>query len=146
MKKLKSFISNKDGHFAIMFAIISTMIAIGIAMAIDVTGMYKTRAELQSHLDSATLAAVIELSRAEYDDNGDESSRDEAYKAVVLKVIETNGFDLGGVIPEVTARNGVLTVNAVIPYKLQLGGVLNKTTTDVSAISKPLRRVIAVRK
>jgi len=136
MKKLKSFISNKDGHFAIMFAIISTMIAVGIAMAIDVSGMYKARSELQSHLDSATLAAVIELSRAEYVDSDDESSRDEAYKAVVLKVLETNGFDLGGVIPEVTARNGILTVNAVIPYKLQFGGVLKKATTDVSAISE----------
>lgn len=139
MKKLRLLLSNEDGHFAIMFSVVSGMLAIGVAASIDILGMHKSQAELQGHLDSAALAAVIEIARSDINYNSEgqgNTPRNRAYKDVVLKVLETNGIDLKGVVPNVIVQDNQLLVNATIPYDFQFGGVLNKPSTNISAISE----------
>lgn len=139
MKNLRLFLSNEDGNFAIMFSVVSAVLAIGVAAAIDISGMHKSQAELQNHLDSAALAAVIEIARNDENYNSEgqgNTPRNQAYKDVVIKVLETHGVDLKGAVPDVVVRDNQLMVNATIPYDLQFGGVLNKPSTDISAISE----------
>jgi len=139
MTKFKPYLSNQDGNFATMFAVASAMLAVGVAAAIDISGMHKARAELQSHLDGAALAAVIEVARSENDFSSQglgNTPANRAYKAIILKVLETNGIDMGGVVPSIVMGDGVMTVSATIPYQLQFGGVLNKPAADIHALSQ----------
>ena len=131
MSKLRVFTSNEDGNFAIMFGIAAAMITVGMAMAIDLGGMHKARAELQNSLDSAALAAVVELSLADNEINNQHDHND-----VVLEFLAANGYDLRGAIPSVYTESGALFAEVTVPYKLQFGGVLNKPSVDISAVSK----------
>jgi len=134
MKKLNAYIINQDGNFATMFGIAGAMIAIGTAVAIDLSGMHKTHVELQNNLDNAALAAVVDLSLGDTSGNDGQNSHD--YADVVMEFLTTNGYDLKGVTPTVSIAQGALMVEVKIPYKLQFGGVLNQPSVDISALSK----------
>ena len=115
MRNFKSLISNEDGNFAIMFGIAAAMITVGMAMAIDIGGMHKARAELQNSLDSAALAAVVELSLVDNDTNNQHD-----YNDVVLEFLTANGNDLMGAIPSVYTEAGALFAEVTVPYNCLL--------------------------
>jgi len=131
MTLLKSFKSNEDGNFAIMFAAIVAMLTFGMAAAIDISGMHKAKEELQSNLDNAALTAVIEIAR-----NGLEDDDEDAYIAIIIKALMANGYDYDSITPNVTLNNGSLFVAATIDYDLQFGGILNKPSADIFAATK----------
>ncbi len=62
MKKLMSLMKNQDGNFSMMFGICSAMLATGVAVAIDISGMQKFQSDLQTNLDIAAIAAVAQIS------------------------------------------------------------------------------------
>ncbi len=94
--KLRVFTSNEDGNFATMFGVAVAIITVGMAIAIDLGGMQKARAELQNNLDSAALAAVVDLSLVDNENNNQHD-----YNDVILEFLAVNGFDLMGAIPSV---------------------------------------------
>jgi len=55
---LKKYLLNTSGNFGIMFALVSTLLIMGVGVAIDWAGMTKQRAILQNYIDAAILAAV----------------------------------------------------------------------------------------
>lgn len=136
MTLFRDFKSNEDGHFAIMFAVTMTAVLLGTAAAIDVAGMQNARAALQDHIDSATLAAVADVSyrddyAATFELNDQQRGAD--FKDIVVKSLETHGVDMFGATPNVTVANNKLMVDTMIPYELKFGGLLNKPTVDISA-------------
>lgn len=55
---LKKYLLNTSGNFGIMFALFSTVLVLGVGVAIDFAGMTKQRQTLQNYVDAAVLAAV----------------------------------------------------------------------------------------
>jgi len=55
---LKKYLLNTSGNFGMMFAMFSTVLILGVGVAIDWAGMTKQRAILQNYIDAAILAAV----------------------------------------------------------------------------------------
>ena len=54
----KKYIKDTSGQFSIIFAIASTVIMMGAAVAVDTTEMHKTRSDLHQIADSAALAGA----------------------------------------------------------------------------------------
>lgn len=134
MLGLKSYLVNKDGNFGIMFALTVSMIGFGVAAAIDVSAMHGAKEDLQNNLDSAALAAVIEVAQNGIDDGNEGDGNDESYyKAVILESLETHGYNVGAVDPTVVIENGSLWVETTRPLNLMFGGLLNKSSVNVTA-------------
>jgi len=55
---LKKYLLNTSGNFGIMFALFSTVLVLGVGIAIDFAGMTKQQQTLQNYVDAAVLAAV----------------------------------------------------------------------------------------
>ena len=138
MKKLMSLMKNQDGNFSMMFGICSAMLATGVAVAIDISGMQKFQSDLQTNLDIAAIAAVAQISMGGETVNGQglgNTPDSEAYKKIVLDIMAENGFDLKGVEPNVVLKDGLLNVQANVPYNLQFGNILGRPNTNVDASS-----------
>ena len=54
----KRYLLNTSGNFGIMFALFSTVLVLGLGVAVDFTGMTKQRTILQNYIDAAILAAA----------------------------------------------------------------------------------------
>ena len=54
----KKYLLNTSGNFGIMFALFSTVLVLGVGVAVDFAGMTKQRQTLQNYVDAAVLAAV----------------------------------------------------------------------------------------
>ena len=136
MRILKSYIENEDGNFAMLFGLVSTVLLIGAVGAMDVASITTEKTNLQDQLDSAALAAVIEVTHNGYNfvANGEGNTEpNQVYKELVLKSLESNGYDLGGAEPEVVAKNGFLTVSMTKSHDLFFGGVFNSAQTNITA-------------
>ncbi len=137
MLNFKNYRADTRGNFGIMFAFVGSVLAVGVAVAVDVSSMLGAKDELQNNLDSAALAAVIEVAQNGVDDgNYGEGNDEDYYKALILNSLEANGYDLKGKDPTVIVENGALTVNAKIPHTFQFGALLNKKSTIISGHSK----------
>lgn len=137
MVKSKSYIKNQDGNFAIMFGIIVSLLVVGVAIAVDASAMHKVKEELQSNLDGATLAAVIEVTRNGANDGNNGSGNDENYyKAIITKTLAANGYDLDSSLLNVVLESNSISVQTTKKYDLQFGGVINKSSVDVFAATK----------
>ena len=55
---LKKYLLNTSGNFGIMFALFSTVLVLGLGVAVDFAGMTSQRQKLQNYIDAAVLAAV----------------------------------------------------------------------------------------
>lgn len=55
---LKKYLLNTSGNFGIMFALFSTVLVLGVGIAVDYAGMTSQRQKLQNYIDAAVLAAV----------------------------------------------------------------------------------------
>ena len=136
MSILKSYTANKNGNVAIMFAFTSLFLGIGVAAAIDVTGMHGAKKNLQENLDSAALLAVIEVARSGVQDgNTGQGNDDSVYKDIVMKALAASGVDYDPSTLVVELNGGSLSVTANKNHDLMLGGFLNKPSTDIGAQS-----------
>ncbi len=77
---LKKYLKDTSGQFAIMFSVASTMLIMGMVVAVDYTNLVKTRAKITAIADAAALAGATaaDLSEAER-------------RKVVKDFIEANG-------------------------------------------------------
>ena len=136
MSIFKKYLSETSGNFAIMFGLGSAMLAMGMAAAIDLTGMHGAKKSLQENLDSAALLAVIEVARSGVqDENAGGGNDDRAYKDIVMKALDTSGVDFDPSTLVVELRDGSLSVTVNKDHDLMLGGLLNKSSTDIGAQS-----------
>jgi len=55
---LKRYLLNTSGNFGIMFALFSTVLVLGVGVAVDFAGMTSQKQTLQNYIDAAVLAAV----------------------------------------------------------------------------------------
>ena len=55
---LKKYLLNTSGNFGIMFALFSTVLVLGVGVAVDFAGLTSQRQKLQNYIDAAVLAAV----------------------------------------------------------------------------------------
>lgn len=55
---LKKYLLNTSGNFGVMFALFSTVLVLGVGVAVDFSGMVNQRQALQNYIDAAVLAAV----------------------------------------------------------------------------------------
>ena len=62
-RSIRSFTKDNSGNFAVMFACMSSVIVVCVAMAVDYTRMVSTRSQLGSALDSALLSAAQDLAK-----------------------------------------------------------------------------------
>ena len=138
MRKFKSFISDENGNFAVMFALVSMGLMAGVAAAIDIASMQRLKGDLQNHLDTAALAAVSEFSMNEGYEGNDLSAteRDEILNDIVLKVLAENEYNLHGALPKISVVNDVLTVSAEIPYQLKFGNMLGMQSSKIGGTSQ----------
>jgi len=58
MVMLKKYLLNTSGNFGIMFALFSTVLVLGVGVAVDFAGLTSQRQKLQNYIDAAVLAAV----------------------------------------------------------------------------------------
>lgn len=119
-----------------MFAFTSLFLGVGVAAAIDVTGMHGAKKNLQENLDSAALLAVIEVARSGVQDGNSGGGNDDgAYKDIVMKALDASGVDYDSSTLVVELRDGSLSVAASKDHDLMLGGFLSRSSTNVGAQS-----------
>ena len=136
MPILKSYAENTRGNVAIMFAVTSLFIGMGVAAAIDVTGMHGAKKNLQENLDSAALLAVIEVARSSVEDgNSGEGNDVSIYKNIVIKALAASGVDYDPSTLVVELSGGSLSVTASRKQDFLLGGILSKPSTNIGAQS-----------
>ena len=136
MSLLKSYIENKNGNIATMFAFSSLFLGVGVAAAIDVTGMHGAKKNLQENLDSAALLAVIEVQRSGVQDgNSGKGNDDKTYKDIVIQALDASGVDYDPSTLVVELSGGSLSVTANKNHDLMLGGLLNTSSTNIGAQS-----------
>ena len=58
MTTIKKYLSNETGNFGVMFALFSTVLILGVGIAVDLSGMLSQRGKLQNYIDAAVLSAV----------------------------------------------------------------------------------------
>ena len=136
MSILKSYTENNNGNIATMFAFTSLFLGMGVAAAIDVTAMHGAKKNLQENLDSAALLAVIEVSQSGVKDgNNGKGNDDRAYKDIVMKALEASGVDYDPSTLVVELKDDSLSVTVNKEHDLMLGGLLNRSSTNVGAQS-----------
>lgn len=136
MSIFKKYLSETSGNFAIMFGLGSAMLAMGMAVAIDLTGMHGAKKNLQENLDSAALLAVIEVARSGVQDgNKGKGDHNRAYKDIVMKALDASGVDYDPATLVVELRDESLSVTVNKDHDLMLGGLLNKSSTNIGAQS-----------
>ena len=138
MRKFKDYLSDERGNFAIMFALGSLGLMAGVAAAIDIASIQKSKGELQNQLDMAALAAVAEFSMNEgfAGNDLDAAERDQILSDIVLKALNENGYDLHGGAPQISVDNNVLTVTADVPYETKFGNILNANSFEIGGTSQ----------
>ncbi len=121
----KKFLLDTSGNFAIMFSVCATALVMSVAAAIDISGMYKQRSDLQYLTDAAALAAASLRT-----DNTGEIQK--AAKAAV----EANNTTGERIDVDVTIKNEIIQVTATKSYSTMLMGVIGKDELPVSASTK----------
>ena len=121
-----------------MFGGGGAVVATGMAVALDISGMTSMRQKLQTNIDTATLSAVIQVATddSRSSDNADENSKKKAYEDAVLAALSAHDFDLKGSTPVISIDGGALTVEAKIPYDYRFGGLINKKSSNINVLSK----------
>jgi len=87
---LKKYLLNTSGNFGVMFALFSTVLVLGVGVAVDFAGMVKQRQTLQNYVDAAVLAAVT----------SDEDDLDELQRIVDERIalLNVEGWDISAPI------------------------------------------------
>ena len=137
----KSYLENKCGNVATMFALTSLFIGVGMAAAIDITGMHGAKKNLQENLDGAALLAVIEVARSGIQDGNSGDGNDvNPYKDIIIKALNANNVDYDPSSLDINLDGRALSVTVSKGHEFVLGGFLNKSSSNIgvqSIISLP---------
>jgi len=121
----KKYLLDTSGNFAIMFSVCATALVMCVAGAVDISGMYKHKSELQSLTDGAALAAATLRT-----DNFGEIQK--AAKAS----IDANNLTGETIDVKVTVKNEIIKVSATKSYSTMLMGVIGKDKLPVTAATE----------
>ena len=144
MGKLKSFLRNTAGNFAVITALGLSFVMAAAGVAVDASSLMQLRAELRDVSDAAALAAAISANKK--DQYGNAVDREAAARAA----IKANSFNLG---PSVTLGEPIIKfddekqeVNVFVSAKKSLffATILNLDTRPVEAVSAASYRISEV--
>jgi Mg-chelatase subunit ChlD len=137
MLNVKDFKKNTDGNVAMMFAVSTVMLLMGIGAAVDYSGMSRAKGELQSQVDAAVLAAaMVEIEKTNKGrGKGADKKEEKIRKDVAYHVIEANGFDLSASQPDFRLGSDRVTLKAEVEYQPTFGGILGVNSMKLSAVS-----------
>lgn len=121
---LKKYLKNTSGNFGIMFGITAAMLALGVAAAVDVSGMFSQKSTLQGLSDSALLAASS---------SGEEDL--EVLKEIVEKHLAANNFDNLEYRWNLDIVNGEAQLSVYSMYDTKMMGIAGKDRLNVDAFS-----------
>jgi len=109
---LKKYLLNTSGNFGIMFSLFSTLLVLGVGIAVDFAGMTSQRLTLQNYIDAAILAAVTSGS-----DDVDELQRVVDEHIALLNV---EGWDVSAIV---RLEGDDVVIDAQTDYNTILMGV-----------------------
>ncbi len=121
----KQYLSNTAGNIGIMFAVTSTMLIIGVAAALDISGASNQQNNLQSMSDAAVLAAI--------------SSGETKYskvKKIVDASLTANNLNNLNLDWDLKIDDNTVTVVLKTPYDTKIMGFVGKNDLPVSSLSE----------
>lgn len=119
----KRYLKNSSGNVAMMFTVASTLLLVGVGVAVDFSGMSKVRSHAQSLADAAVLAAS----------GSGETKRAELLKIAQETVSENNSTgDMYNVSLNVS-DDGFITVDVGAQYNMAIMGIFGKSDSQVKA-------------
>lgn len=123
---LKQFLSNTSGNVAMMFGIASTLLLLGVGVAVDYSGMSSARTLNQSLADAAVLAAAR---------SGEENKVE--LQRIAEETVAANNFD--GTTYNVKlniSSEGFIRVDVSTSYNMAIMGLFGKSTGNVRAAAE----------
>lgn len=119
---LKKYLLDTSGNFAITFSVCATALVLSVGAAVDISGMYKYKSELQSLTDGAALAAAT----LRTDNFGEIQKAANAFIAANNLTGEKIGV-------KVSVKDEVIQVSATKSYSTMLMGIIGKDELPVVA-------------
>jgi len=119
-----NILSDKSGNFSLMFAVLMTVLLLGIGSAIDLSGMNSKRVKLQGIADAAALAAVVS-GLNEKDD----------LQAFVDQFAEGMGYPTAELTLSIT-QNNTVAIDVSDNYSSLFMGVFNHKNRKIGAFSE----------
>ena len=124
MALFKRYLKDESGQFAIMFAVVSTMLLSGVMVAVDIGNMVKTKTKVAAITDSAALAGANMF---------DNPAREE----IVLKYLEENsasglkGYFNGDPIIQFDDASGEVSVSMNTTVEMAFADILGFGDRDI---------------
>ena len=127
MQFIKRYIEDQSGNFAMMFALVASMLLFAVAVAIDYSSMTRQSSRLQNLSDSAVLAATL---------SGKKTIPElQIIVDAALKANNTTGLDVKATVSVV---NDAIRVDIDAPYTSMFAGVMgDKPFGTKSAAESP---------
>jgi Flp pilus assembly protein TadG len=123
-KVLHRFAGDRSGNFALMTAILTMPLLLGVGMALDYSTITRTRSDLQNTFDAAVLAIARE---------GKDISDDKAHKIAALFVAQNSKLDVSNLS---VAHNGTaFTVQGIANAPIAFGSLFGYSGWPVAAAS-----------
>ncbi len=122
MKAIRRFLRDTSGQFAIMAAVISVPLLMGVGLAVDYSNILRLKSDLQTAVDSAVLAVAHEA------DKITDAQADEIAEKFLRANLSISFSNLSVVRSGKTVS---ISVNAVAP--VHFGGVLGVSTVDLTS-------------
>lgn len=124
MGMLKKYLRDSSGQFAIMFSVCATVLVVGVAASIDLMGIQKQKAQLQSLTDAAVLAAA-----------GTKSENQAELRKIAQATIDANNPSGENINIKLSVVDDIITVAGGTVYDTQLMGIMGMDKIDIAAQS-----------
>jgi len=119
-----NILSDESGNFSLMFAVVMSMLLLGIGLAIDISAMISKRTKLQNIADATVLAAVV---------SGLEKKDD--LQAFVDQFAEEMGYPSAELTLSLT-QNNTVAIEASENHTLLIMGAFNNKPKKIGAVSE----------
>jgi Flp pilus assembly protein TadG len=122
VKALKRFLQDTSGQFAIMAAVISVPLLMGVGLAIDYTNVLRLKSELQTAVDSAVLAVAHEA------DKIDDTKATEVAENFLRTNLSVSFSNLS-----VLRSDQTVNLSAEVAAPVHFGGLFGMSSINLSA-------------
>ncbi len=122
---LKKYLLNTSGNFGMMFGIISTMLVLGVGVAIDFAGITSEKSTLQDMSDAAVLAAVS---------SGEENLA--VLKKIAAESLKANNFSNLPIDFDLKLDGQTVTIELKSSYNTKLMSFVGQDKMPVGALSE----------